>query len=315
MKIYVGIDISKAQLDFHLRPLGMKVSCPNTASGISQLIEVLNQHSIELVIMEATGGYERQVYETLHEKGFKVRVMNPRQLRDFAKAVGILAKTDQIDACVLSLFAEKLSPASRSPKTNEEQELKSLVARRRQLVDELIREKNRLDKSPIKPLKESLTNHIQWLKTEIRSIDNLIEKMVLQSQELSKKQGILVSVPAIGPQTAAVLLAELPELGLVSNRQISALIGVAPMNRDSAGYSGQKHIAGGRHSVRCALYMATLVGIPHNPKIKAFYERLKAAGKPSKVALVASMRKFIIILNQKLTYQTPWGNFPGELNV
>jgi transposase len=312
MKIYVGIDISKAQLDCHFRPLDMKVSCPNTSLGISQLIEVLNQHPIELVVMEATGGYERQIYEMLHAKGFKARVMNPRQLRDFAKAVGILAKTDQIDACVLSLFAEKLNPAFRAPKSSEEQELKSLVTRRRQLVDELTREKNRLEKKPIEALKESLANHIQWLKTEIKSIDVLIEQTVPLSKELLKKHEILVSVPAIGSQTAAVLLAELPELGKVSNRQISALVGVAPMNRDSAGYSGQKHIAGGRHSVRCALYMATLVGIRHNPRIKAFYERLKATGKPSKVALVASMRKLIIILNQKLIHQTPWGKLPGE---
>lgn len=312
MKVYVGIDISKSQLDCHLRPLDMKVSCPNTSFGIAQLIEALSQHPIELVIMEATGGYERQVYETLHAKGFKVRVMNPRQLRDFAKAIGILAKTNQLDASVLSLFAEKLNPASRAPKSMEEQGLKSVVARRRQLLDELTREKNRLEKNPIEVLKKSLTNHIQWLKTEIKSINVLIEQMVSASQEFFRKHEILVSVPAIGSQTAAVLLAELPEIGTISNRQISALVGVAPMNRDSAGYSGQKHIAGGRHSVRCALYMATLVGIRHNPKIKAFYERLKAAGKPSKVALVASMRKFIIILNQKLMQQTPWGDLPGE---
>jgi len=312
MNVYVGIDISKSQLDCHLRPHNMRMSCPNTPAGISQLISVLSQHAIDLIIMEATGGYERQVHETLHNKGFKVRVINPRQVRNFAKALGYLAKTDKIDSIVLSLFAEKLSPDSRSPKSAQEYELKSLVMRRRQLIDELTREKSRLDKKPISPLRDSLTKHIKWLKEEVKSLDILIEKKIPLFEDLYKNYKILISVPGIGRQTAAVLLAELPELGSLSNRQISALVGVAPINRDSGPYSGQRHISGGRHSVRCSLYMATLVGVRHNPKIKAFYERLRKAGKSAKVALVASMRKFIIILNQKVLHQTPWGSLPDE---
>ncbi|HSF71018.1 MAG TPA: IS110 family transposase, partial [Methylotenera sp.] len=291
------------------------ITCPNTMVGIAKLIEALGKEAIALIIMEATGGYERQLYEALHAKGFNVRVINPRQVRDFARATGRLAKTDSIDSSLLSLFAEKFTPEARAPRSNEEQALKSLVSRRQQLIDELTREKNRLDKGPTDVLKASIVKHIEWLKEEIKVIDGLIAKAVPQTEELAKNHDILVSVPGIGAQTASVLLAELPELGRVTNRQIAALVGVAPMNWDSGGYKGQRHIAGGRMSVRCALYMATLVGIRHNPKIKAFYERLKVAGKPSKVAITAAMRKFIIILNQKLLHQTPWGNMPDELSA
>jgi transposase len=238
--------------------------------------------------------------------GVPLVVTNPRQVRDFARATGRLAKTDVIDARVLAHFAAAMQPESRRLPDSQEQELKAILARRRQLIEMLTAERNRLHSARSKAVKANIKAHIDWLEKEMTRIDRDLEQSIRQSPIWREKDDLLKSVPGVGPVLSTTILADLPELGLLNRRQIAALVGVAPFNRDSGNLRGKRTVWGGRSAIRAALYMATLVASRHNPVIRAFYHRLCAAGKPKKVALTACMRKLLTILNAMLKHRTPW---------
>jgi len=304
-KSVVGIDVSKRHLDVAVAGSQEVVRWPNEAAGIAGLVEALGGQAPGLIVLEATGGYEMAAVRSLQEAGLAVAVVNPRQARDFARASGRLAKTDALDARALAAFGVALRPAPLPPIDASRAAIGDLVARRRQLVDMLIAERNRLEHAG------SLTrgwieDHILVLKSQLAQTDAALGLAVESSTELKHRYELLTSVKGVGPLTAAVLLAELPELGTIDHKQIAALVGVAPINHDSGQYRGQRHIGGGRQSVRCALYMATLVGVRFNPTLQAFYRRLRQAGKRPKVALVAAMRKLITILNAIVRDDRPW---------
>lgn len=304
-KSVVGIDVSKRHLDVAVAGSQEVVRWPNEAGGIAGLVEALSGQAPGLVVLEATGGYEMAAVRALQEAGLAVAVVNPRQARDFARASGRLAKTDVLDAQALASFGVALRPAPLPAIDASQAAIGDLVARRRQLVDMLIAERNRLEHA------SSLTrgwieDHILVLKSQLAQTDAALGLAVESSAELRQRYKLLTSVKGVGPLTAAVLLAELPELGTIDHKQIAALVGVAPINHDSGQYRGQRHIGGGRQSVRCALYMATLVGVRFNPTLQAFYRRLRQAGKRPKVALVAAMRKLITILNAIVRDGKPW---------
>ena len=304
-KSVVGIDVSKRHLDVAVAGSQEVVRWPNEAGGIAGLVKALSGQAPGLVVLEATGGYEMAAVRALQEAGLAVAVVNPRQARDFARASGRLAKTDALDARALASFGVALRPAPLPPIDASQAAIGDLVARRRQLVDMLIAERNRLEHA------SSLTrgwieDHILVLKSQLAQTDAALGLAVASSAELRQRYKLLTSVKGVGPLTAAVLLAELPELGTIDHKQIAALVGVAPINHDSGQYRGQRHIGGGRQSVRCVLYMATLVGVRFNPTLQAFYRRLRQAGKRPKVALVAAMRKLITILNAIVRDGKPW---------
>lgn len=306
MKHYIGIDVSKNSLDVHIRPEGISMQFANSGKGIQSLVEILGKYSSPIVVLEATGGYEKNVKIKLSQKEIKTKTLNPARVREFAKACGKLAKTDSIDSQLLSLFAEKMEISPSYQPSAEELVLKDLVQRRRQLTEEIIREKNRLDKNEYVLIKESITNHLKQLKEHLKIIEEAISESVSHLEQFQEKTKILTSMPGIGITTASVFLAELPELGTLENKQIAALVGVAPINKDSGQLQGYRKIYGGRISVRCSLYMAAIVVIRHNSLMKEFYQRLRKKGKPAKVAIVAAMRKMITILNQMLKYQNHW---------
>jgi transposase len=255
--------------------------------------------------MEATGGYENVIAATLVASNFKVAVVNPRQVRDFAKATGKLAKTDIIDSYVLAEFAKVIKPEVRPLPDEFTRELSALVTRRKQITEMITAEKNRLSGAP-ENIKPEIESHIIWLKSRLKDIDNNLSKSIHKSPVCKKKIDLLKSTPGIGPVVSYTLLASLPELGTLNRRQIAALVGVAPFCRDSGTLRGKRTVWGGRANVRSALYMGTLVATKHNPVIKAFYDRLIGAGKAPKVALTACMRKLLVILNAMLKHQTPW---------
>ncbi|EBV1275892.1 IS110 family transposase [Salmonella enterica subsp. enterica serovar Oranienburg] len=305
----VGIDVSKATLDIAVSYAIEQFSVANDADGFDSIIAELRQHDVALVLMEATGGLEAAVACALQAEGFEIAVVNPRQARDFARAMGYLAKTDRIDARVLAQMAEVIN---RHPERErfiralpdaERQVLSAMVVRRRQLIAMLVAERNRL--YPAHPQsRKSINIIIKALEDELARIDKDMNNHIQNNfKELSER---LSSVKGVGTMTAAALLAEVPELGSLSRRQISALVGVAPVNRDSGTMRGRRTIFGGRAGVRTTLYMATLVATRFNPVIKAFYTRLVAAGKPKKVALVACMRKLLTILNAMLRKNEEW---------
>ena len=306
MNYYIGIDVSKNFLDVYIRPDGISMRIANAAKGHQSLQKVLEKYPSCLIVMEATGGYERNLKVKLLHKGFDVRILNPQRVREFAKASGKFAKTDAIDCEVLSLFAEKMETTPSYHASEEELFLKDLIQRRRQLTEEIVREKNRLDKSTHSFIKRDIESHLKSLQKHLKKVDGSIVKLIQSVKSLKEKVGILASMPGIGVTTASVLVADLPELGSLDGKKLAALVGVAPMNHDSGGYSAQRHIRGGRPSVRCSLYMAAIVAIRHNTVIKVFYQRLRNQGKPAKVAIVAAMRKMVIILNQMLTHKTFW---------
>ncbi len=302
---WVGIDVSKSTLDVALRPSQQQLQVPNTAAGIASLSQSLSELEIQQVILEATGGLARAAALTLHQQGMVVSVINPRQGRDFARATGQLAKTDAIDAQVLAHFGEALRPAATVFASQTEQELQALISRRRQLVEMLSSEKNRLSTAQAN-VQTDVEAHIEWLKQRIKQFDEAILTLS-QSQEQWKTQLKLVqSVPGIGPVIATTLIAALPELGQLSDKRLSALVGVAPLNRDSGSHRGKRRIWGGRAAVRAVLYMGALVGVRHNPMLRTFYERLLAKGKAKKVALTACMHKLLRILNAIVRDQKPW---------
>lgn len=300
----LGIDVSKAHLDVAREGEAIE-HCANTPEGIAALIGRLRDDPPELIVLEATGGYEMMVVRALQDADLPVAVVNPRQVRDFARASGRLAKTDAIDARMLAAFAAALRPAPLPAVDASQTAIGELVSRRRQIIDMLIAERNRLEHASFH-LRGWIEDHMTALKSQLAQVDAAITLAVEANPALTRRFAILTSVKGVGPITAAVLLAELPELGAIGHKQVAALVGVAPINRDSGQYRGQRHIGGGRPSVRCALYMATIVAMRFNPTIQTFYRRLKGAGKKPKVAIVAAMRKLITILNALVRDDQLW---------
>ena len=305
-KVYAGVDVSKGHLEVFVAPTGERFSVPNDDSGVDELLARLDEPSPALVVLEATGGFERPVAAALVASGLAVAVVNPRQARDFARATGRLAKTDRIDAESLAHFAKAVCPAPRAILDEEARALGEILARRRQLVGMLTAEKNRLLTATTKRLKKRIEAHVRWLEKELTRADRDLQEAIEESPVWRENEELLRSVPGVGPVLARTLLAELPELGELKNKQLAALVGVAPLNRDSGILRGRRAIWGGRSGVRAALYMGALVATRCNPAVKVFYERLLAAGKPKKVALVACMRKLLVILNAMLRNRTPW---------
>jgi transposase len=305
MELFVGIDVSKESLDVCVRPDNIRKSFANNDEGRIELARLLAEMQPSLVILEASGGYEIPVVEVLILRNLKVVVINPRQVRDFAKAVGKLAKTDTIDAEVIARFAEVIRPEVRPLKDMDAQRLQAFIARRRQLVQMLVEEKNRLQIAP-SWTRPDIEAHIAWLTECIEKAGKDINALIKKAPLWREKEDLLRTFKGIGPVNACTLLARLPELGHLNRKKIAALAGLAPINRDSGKYRGRRTIFGGRADVRSALYMASLSAIRHNPIIKAFYERLIHAGKLRKVALTACMHKILIILNAMVRTNTPW---------
>jgi len=303
--IFVGIDVSKARLDIALRPSGATESFPNDETGIRTLVQRLCAVKPLLIVLEATGGIERSAVRALVAAELPVTVANPRQVRDFAKATGQLAKTDVLDAQILARFAEAVRPVLRPLPDEMTLELRALIGRRRQIIEMLTAEKNRLSRAPQR-VQKRIATHIRWLQSELERVNEDLDQAIRQSPIWREQEDLLKSVPGIGPVVSRTMLAELPELGSLSRKQIAALVGVAPLNWDSGLLRGRRVIWGGRAHVRTALYMAALAASRRNPVIRDFYRRLRAAGKKPKVALVACMRKLLVILNAILKHRVPW---------
>jgi transposase len=302
---YVGIDVAKAQLDLAVVPAAPPQRFSHDAAGLAALVRHVTLLAPALVVLEATGGYETDVATALALAGIPVALVNPRQVRDFAKALGRLAKTDTLDAAVLAEFAARVQPEPRPLPDATQQHLTALVARRQQLLEMLTAERNRLVLAR-GPVRRDLQAHIHWLEQRVKASNDDLRTTLRQSPLWRATEQLLRSVPGIGPTTAAVLIAHLPELGHLTRQQLAALVGVAPLNCDSGTRHGPRTIWGGRATVRGPLYMATLVATRYNPVIRAFYQRLRAAGKPAKVALIAAMRKLLTILNAMVKAQRPW---------
>jgi len=305
VSVFVGIDVSKDRLDVALRPSGDRWAVANEEPGLATLVERVRGLSPTLIVLEATGGLEAPLTGALAAAGLPVVVVNPRQVRDFAKATGKLAKTDALDASILAQFAEVIRPALRPLPDAATQTLSALLARRRQLIEMLTAEKNRLGPAP-PPVRKGIRAHIAWLARQLARTDDDLAQAIRESPVWREKDDLLQSTPGVGPVLATTLLAGLPELGTLSRQQVAALVGVAPLNRDSGTLRGRRRVWGGRAQVRTALYMAALTATRYNPVIRAFYARLCAAGKAKKVALTACMRKLLTILNAMLKHRTPW---------
>ena len=302
---YVGIDVSKNQLDIAVRPAGDTWSMPNDVSGITEVVQGLAQLHPALVVLEATGGLQMPLAAALATAGLPLAMVNPRQVRDFARAIGRLAKTDRLDAQVLAHFAEAVRPTPYPLPDAQTQELTALLTRRHQVVEMLTAEKNRL-RSARELVHRRVQDHICWLEQELADLDDDLERTLRKSPLWREKDNLLRSVPGIGRVVSITLLADLPELGTLSRHQIAALVGVAPLKRDSGRFRGKRMVWGGRARVRAALYMAALTASRYNPIIKAFYHRLCEAGKARKVALTACMRKLLIILNSMVKHRRTW---------
>lgn len=304
--VYAGIDVSKGTLDVAVRPIGECWKEENSDNGIRAIVKRIKDLGVSLVVAEATGGLESPVVSALAIDGINVSVVNPRQVRDFARATGRLAKTDRIDAEVLARFAETVRPEVRPLKDEKERELSELVARRGQVVQMIVAEKNRLGQTGSKTIRKELKAHIAWLDRRLQDIDKNIDSAIKDSSVWKVKDDLLRSVPGVGKAMSAMLLTGVPELGVLNRRQVAALVGVAPLNRDSGLFKGRRAVWGGRACVRATLYMATLAAVRFNPVIKAFYQRLIEEGKRPKVALTACMRKLIVILNAMVRDGEKW---------
>ena len=304
--ISVGIDVSKAEFAIAIHPSGERWMSPTTSDGIDEVVRRLISVSPTVIVVEATGGYERALVAACAAGLLPVAVVNPRHVRAFAQALGRTAKTDAIDADVLALFGARVQPAVRPIPDAATQAFAALVARRRQLLEMLGAEQRRLEQATTNAVRRDLRNHIRWLERRVKDVDDEIGGAIQGSPIWRVQEDLLRSVPGIGPTVARTLLAELPELGRLDRRSIAALVGVAPFNRDSGQWRGRRMIHGGRASVRTALYMSALVATRHNATLKRFYQRLRAAGKPSKVALVAVMRKLLTIINAMIKHQSSW---------
>ena len=302
---FVGIDVAKAQLDVATMPAGETWQAANDAAGIAALVTRLAVLQPTRIVLEATGRLEQPLAAALAAAGLPVAVVNPRQVRDFARATGRLSKTDRLDAQVLAQFAAVLQPPTRPLPGAEAQALSARLTRRRQVQEMLVAEGNRLATAAA-TVQERIRAHIRWLRQELQDVDRDLDQAIRCSPIWQPKAELLTGIPGVGRVLATTLLAELPELGSLNRKQIAALVGVAPLNRDSGTFRGRRCIWGGRASVRRVLYMAALVGTRHNPVLQAFYERLCAAGKAKKLALVACMRKLLTMVNAMLKEQTTW---------
>jgi len=305
-KASVGIDVSKSQLDIAVHETGETWSTSNEPNSVAALVAQVKQLHPTSIVLEATGGYETLVTANLSAAGLPVIVVNPRQVRDFAKATGQLAKTDRIDARVLAHFAAAINPEPRPAKSDEGQHLEALLARRRQIVEMLVAEKNRLTNNRDRAVVKDLKTHIAWLERRLKSSDEELQRVLKASPTWRERDDLLQSVPGVGRVLSLTLMAQLPELGQLNRREIAKLVGVAPFNRDSGKWRGSRHIWGGRATVRSPLFMATLCATRINPTIKCFYQRLLKAGKAPKVAITACMRKLLTILNVMIKTQTSW---------
>lgn len=304
-KKFVGVDVSRDTLTVALHPGGEIRDFPNTERGRADLTSYLRRRDVARVVLEASGGYERPVAQALQDVGLSVAVVNPRQVRDYARAVGRLAKTDAIDAQVLAQFAQAVGPEPRPLADEATQTLVHLVTRRDQIVQMLTAEKNRLHSAP-PDLRPSIAEHIAWLEKGRAELEEKIRAVVESNPQWRERQRILRSVPGVGPVVATTVLGCLPELGELNRKEIAALVGVAPFNRDSGQMRGRRAVWGGRGQVRKVLYMAAVAAVRVNPVLRAFYRRLVAAGKAPKVALVACMRKLLVILNAMARHRTLW---------
>jgi transposase len=307
-QVYVGVDVAKDRLDVHVRPSGEAFAVPRDSEGLAALIERLRALTPALVVLEATGGFEVTVAASVGSAGVPLAVVNPRQIRDFARATGVLAKTDALDAAVIARFAEAVRPEPRPLPDAEARALGELVARRRQIVEMMTAERNRRRQLTSKRLIKGADRLLAALQKELSDVEQEIDDDIRGTPIWREQEDLLTSVPGIGNTTARTLLADLPELGTLDRRKIAALVGVAPFNRDSGTLRGRRTVWGGRGAVRATLYMAALVASRWNPVIAAFYRRLRDAGKPAKVALTACMRKLLVILNAVLRDRRPWQN-------
>ena len=302
---FVGIDVSKDHLDVAVGTEGQGWQVSQTDEGMDELVERLKAISPRLVVLEATGGLEMACAAAMATGGIPAVVVNPRQVRDFARATGKLAKTDRLDARVLARFAQAVRPEIRPLPDAETRMLSDIVARRRQVVGMVTAEKNRLHTAH-PPVRDDVLQHIAWLEDNLSKLDKTLDESVRKSPLWREKNDLLRSVPGVGPVLSMSILSDLPELGQLDRRQIAALVGVAPINRDSGAFRGKRAVWGGRARLRAALYMGTLVATRYNPIIRVFYERLCAAGKTKKVALTACMRKLLVLLNAMVKHSTLW---------
>lgn len=304
IEVAAGLDVSKDTLDLAMEPGGGAPTFSNDSAGHAKLVRLLKK--VDLIVVEATGGYERAIVAELAAADLPVVVVNPRQVRDFARATGRLAKTDRIDAQVLARFGHAIKPLRRPIPDEQAQALRARIARRRQIVHMITAEKNRLRQAHDARITRSVQTIIDALKAQLDEMDRDLDRLIKDCPAWCARKDLLTGVPGVGDVVARTLLAELPELGNCSRQEIAALVGVAPINRDSGMFRGQRHTWGGRARVRSALYMAALVGTKHNPLIKQYYQRLLGAGKAKKVALVACMRKLLTILNAMIRDNQPW---------
>lgn len=304
-EIFIGIDISKDKLDVAIWGLEETWSFHNEAEGWQELIEQVKVIHPSLIVVEASGGIEQPLVAELYLAELPIAIVNPTRVRNFARSTGQLAKTDKLDARLIAQFAQAVRPQVRPLRTAEQEHLNALVTRRRQIVQILTAEKNRRA-TTYSTLREQLQRHIDWLEAEIKELNEEIEQFIQDNPVWQEKAAVVRSVPGVGPVTASTLLAELPELGTRNRQQIAALVGVAPLNKDSGKMRGKRRVFGGRASVRRVLYMVALVATRTNPVIRSFYERLLARGKEKKVALTACMRKLLVILNAMVRNHKTW---------
>lgn len=304
--IYLGLDVAKASVTLASEPPGLTREFATDSAGLSALVQAAQAQPVTLVVVEATGGYEAPVVAALVTAGLPVAVVNPRQVRDFAKPLGQLAKTDRIDAQVLALFGARVQPTPRSLPDEATQELEAVLTRRRQLLEMLHAERQRRPRARGRIVRRSLDTHIRWLERQVIETDATLEAAIQASPVWRVQDQLLQSVPGVGPTLARTLLGLLPELGQLERHHIAALVGVAPLARDSGTLRGRRTCWGGRPAVRTVLYMAALTAARWNPALRSFYQRLRAAGKPAKVALTAVARKLLVLLNPILRDARPW---------
>jgi transposase len=304
---FIGIDVSKAFLDVASQPDGQEFRLPNTPEGIATLVERLKAVPPSLVVMEATGGLERAAAVALAAAGLPVRVVEPSRVRHFALSLGQFSKTDTLDARVLAKFAEAVQPEARALPDEATRQLQAILDRRRQLVEIRVAEQNRLRQGPTAAVRTNLEAHIAYLKGQIALLDSAVSEAIAADPKWGPRDEVLRSIPGVGRQTSAMMLGSLPELGTLKGKQVTALVGLAPRARDSGKIRGVRTIFGGRSEVRRALYMAAVSAMRFNPELRAFYTRLRTAGKPAKVAIVAVARKLLVIANAMIRDMTPWG--------
>jgi transposase len=311
--VFIGIDVSKSHLDVAASPTGETLRAEHTPEGMGQVLEFLRGRpgGVSLIVREATGGYERPLAASLGAAGLPLAVVTPRQVREFARATGRLAKTDALDAAALALFAERVRPDPRPLPEADARALEEMLNRRRQLVEMITAERNRQE--TVSPeMRAAIQEHLDWLGEKLSGLEADLYRRLRESPLWREGDDLLRSVPGVGKVTACTLLVELPELGRLSGKQVAALVGVAPLNRDSGSCRGRRKVWGGRARIRAALYMAARVAVRYNPVLKAFYERLREGGKPPQVATVACMRKLLLILNALLKHKTPWSPAPAS---